>query len=586
MTGRGARGSTRGGTRTPCGARSGRGVAGRSRLLAAACALVLGCGASPADRPAAGPSSGGPASLVVSGAGLDGARLLAADAALAVAAGAGPLRVLGVDIASEGDRVGSFVEIPADECIVAYARPSPTIGDADLFAFEDDGSPFSTDESPNQGGTIVVCPPHPRRLYVVARVMAGVGLLGVGVQSVPAAKAEAVAKAVRARGRPGEDSGRLDAWPGLESKVREHRAAVGGRWEDVRRVALPVTPRATSRISIPLDPHRCADVVLVPSEEIASLDAAVEDARGRVIARARERGRDRSAVVCAGGERAEISIALRPRASQGLVAVVLGRSVPGASAEVAPTAFVDHVAQPLDLPEARSALDRALAGHGYGAARLAGTASARTGQRASVAVDVPSGCARVDVVAGKPLGAFRADLWDDQGALVTQVYGGARGAFFACGKGGAWRADVEALEGPGPFAVEVRKEKASPPVLVSHPLAAARLLGRLEAAGVPVDASAAQSAQVLALDAGAMRVTTFSVPVRTCIEVIAALDAGGQGLDLRLVDATTSESALVRGATVASERLCAAAAPKSARAELRLSAGKAPALLLTRPVPP
>lgn len=554
-------------------------------LLAAALVLAAGCSGASGDRPAARPTPSGPAGLAVTDAQLDGRRFLAEDAALAIAAGAGPLQILGADIASEGDRVGAFVEIPAGECLLALARPSPTIGNADLFAFEDDGSPFSTDESSNQGGTILVCPPHPRRLYVVARVMLGVGLLAVGVQSVPASRAEAVAAAVSARGRPGEDTGLLDAWPGLESKVREHRAAVGGRWEDVRRERVPVTPRATSRISITLDAHRCADVVLVPDEEIAALDAVVEDARGRVIARTRERGRDRSAVICAAA-RAEISIAIRPRASQGVVAVVVGRSAPGASAEVALTAFADHVTQPRDLPEARAALDRALAGRGYGPPRLAGTSSARTGQRTTVTVDVPAGCARVDVVAGKPLGTFRADLWDDQGALVTQVYGGAQGTFFACGKGGAWRADVEALEAPGPFAVEVRKDKTAPAALVAHPIAAARLLGRLEAAGTPVDASAAQSAQVVALDAAALRATAFTVPASTCVEVIAALDAGAQGLDLRVLDSATSESSLVRGATVASERLCAGSSPRSGKAELRLSTGKADALVLTRPVPP
>lgn len=552
-------------------------------LASLALALVACSGPGPASRPS--PSPAGATTLTVSGGHPDGAALLAGDAALAITAGAGPLRVVGGDIASEGDRVGGFVEIPEGECMVAYARPSPTIGDVDLFAYEDDGSPFATDESPNQGGTVLICPPHPRRLYIVGRVMAGAGLLAIGVQSVPAAKAEAVATAVRARGRPGEDTGRLDAWPGLEAKVREHRSAVGGRWEDVRRIAMPVTPRAISRVSIAIDPDRCADVLLSPGEEISSLDAVIEDARGRVIARARERGRDRSAVICT-TQRSEISIAMRPRAAQGLVAVIIGRSLRGAGAEVAQTAFADHVTQPLELAEARAALERALTGHGYAAPKLAGTSTARTGQRASITVDVPAGCARIDVVAGKPLGTFRGELWNDQSALMAQLYGGTRGAFFACGKGGSFRADVEALEAPGPFAVEVRKEKSAPPLLVAHPLAAARLLGRLEAAGVPIDASIAQGAQVVALDASALRKTDFAVPASGCVEVVAALDSGGQGIDLRIIDTASQESSLVRGAAVASDRLCAGAAPKVGSAELRLSSGKGDALVLTRAIPP
>lgn len=555
----------------------------RTKLLPASILLALGCSATPGNHPHSAPAAS--ARAAVDGARLDGERLLAEDAALAIAAGAGPLQVIGADIASEGDKIGGFVQIPADECLVALARGSPTIADADLFAFEDDGSPFATDESPSQGGTIVVCPPHPRRLYVVARVMAGIGLLSVGVQSVPAAKEQAVTAAVRARGRPGEDTGRLDAWPGLEAKVREHRAAVGGRWEDVRRVALPVTPRATSRISVALDSHRCADILLVPSEEVTSLDASVEDTNGRVIARARERGRDRSAVVCT-LERAEISVAVRPRASQGLVAAIIGRSAKGASAEIALSAFADHVAQPRELKEARAALDQALAGHGYGAAHVVGTATARTGQRTTVTVDVPAGCARIDVVAGRPLGSFRSDLWDDQSALVTQVYGSAWGTFFTCGKGGTYRTDVEALQSPGPFVVELRKEKSAPAALVAHPIAAARLLGRLEASGVPIDASFAQAAQVVAVDATALRTTTFSVPVNACVEVLAALDAGAQGLDMRLIDTATSESSLVRGANVVSDHVCASGAPKPGKIELRVTTGKSDALVLVRPLAP
>jgi hypothetical protein len=553
-----------------------------SASLAAALAAAACSGPNDGSQPAH-PRAAGPGNLAITADRPDGLPLLTPDAALAIAAGAGPLKVVAADIVSEGDRLGGFVEVPEGECLLAFARPSPTIGDVDLFAYEDDGSPFSTDESPNQGGTVLVCPPHPRRLYVMARVMAGSGLLAIGVQSVPAAKSDAVARAVRARGRPGEDTGRLDAWPGLESKLREHRAAIGGKWEDVRRIAVPVTPRSTSRVSVALDPNRCADVLLVPSEEIASLDAVVEDEHGRAIARARERGRDRSVVVCA-TERAEISLALRPHSAEGLVAVVLGRSAPGAAAEIAQSVFAEHVTQTLDLPEARAALERALSGHGYAAPKLAGTATARTGQRTSVTVDAPAGCARVDIVAAKPLGTFRADLWDDQSALAAQLYGGVRGTFFACGKGGAWRTDVEALEAPGPFAVEVRKEKTAPAALVAHPLAAARLLGRLEAEGTPVDASAAQAAQAISLDASALRASTFAVPAGSCMEVIAALDGSARGLDLRLVDATTGESSLVRGTMVASDRLCAGGAPKPAKAELRLATAKADALVLVRPV--
>src|SRR5690606_30593689 len=111
-----------------------------------ALAAALGCGAVAPAPPAAPPGEGAHALRVLPDR-VGGGGLLANDAALASRAGAGPLRVIGADMASEGDRVAAFVEIPDGECALALARSSPTIGDVDLFAFEDDGSAFSTDEA-------------------------------------------------------------------------------------------------------------------------------------------------------------------------------------------------------------------------------------------------------------------------------------------------------------------------------------------------------------------------------------------------------------------------------------------------------
>ncbi|MBK8258829.1 MAG: hypothetical protein IPK82_39995 [Polyangiaceae bacterium] len=556
--------------RFPC-----RGFAG------VAAAVLFGCSGAPKEPPVGPPTSGNSAATVPSSATFNGSTLLAADAAVAVRAGAGPLRVLTADILSEGDRLGQFVDVPENECLLVFARPSPTVRDVDLFAFEDDGSPFSTDESPNQGGTILVCPPHARRLYLLARVMAGMGLVALGTQAVPQKNAEAVAQAVRARGRPGEDTGRLDAWPGLEAKIREHRVAVGGVWQDVRRVAVPVTPRASSRISVAIGPHRCADILIAPSEEIASLDAVLEDQTGRIIGRTRERGGDRSAVVCS-TVATEVSLAMRPRAAEGLVAVVIGWSAPGAVAEVAQSVSTFHATEPRDLADATKNLENVLSSLNFAAPKTAANARASVGQRTTVSLDLPAGCVRIDLVGGKPLGTFRADLWDDQNSLVTQTYGGARGTFFSCGKGGTFRTDVEALDAPGPFAVSVRKDKSAPAALVAHPVAASRLLGRLEAAGVPIDASSAKDAVIVSLDASSLKTQPFSVLANTCVEVLAAVDNGALGVDLRLVDLDSQESTLARGATCVSNRLCAGASAKPGKIELRLTSGKADGLLLMR----
>ncbi|WP_159397619.1 hypothetical protein [Sorangium cellulosum] len=509
---------------------------------------------------------------------IDGNTLLGRDAKRAALAGAGPLRVLGADMASDGDRLGAFVEVPARECMLAMARVSPTIGDVDLFAFEDDGSAFSTDEAADARASLLVCPPHPRRLYVMARVMSGAGAVSVGVQSVPVEAAEAVARAVGARGKD-DESGRLESWPGLEAKIRAHRGAIGARWEDIRRIALPVGSRTASRIGATLDGGRCLDVLVSPSDEVASLEVVAEDETGRIVARARERGQDRELVLCSTVS-FELSIAVRSRGTQGLVAVVIGRSQPGAEAEISGATPIERVTEGRELAEVRAAHDRALAGRGYGAPRVS-TGAARLGSRTTLPIELPAGCARIDVLAGRPLADVLAELWSDAHALLGRARGGARATLFTCGGGGHARLDVESMAQPGPFAVEVRKEPKAPPALVAHPLAAARLLGRLGAVGL-VDASAAAGAQTVALDSARLKILPLQIPANTCAEVIAALDAEGAGVDLRLVDTSTGESSLARARHVVSDSRCAGAAPVPASIELRLAAGKGDALVLTR----
>jgi hypothetical protein len=511
---------------------------------------------------------------------IDGRPWLAPEAAQASAAGAGPLQVLGADVASEGDRLGAFVEIPEGECVLAFARSSPSIVDVDLFAYEDDGSVFAADESPDVEAAILICPPHPRRLYIVARVMAGSGILSAGVQSVPRAAASAVAKAIGARGLPGEDSGRLDAWPGLEAKIRAHRRAIGARWDDVRRVAVPLYLRAPTRISAGIEPGRCIDVLATPSDELASFELVVEDAAGRIIGRGRDNGRDRSLILCSAAD-AQISLALRARGAQGLVAVTIGRSAVGAEPEIEAGARVIHVTQTRDLAAARSDLERSLKGSGYAAPKASGAGAARVGSQLTVPVDMPQGCARIDVLAGKPLSGVAASLWDDKGALLAEARGGASAPLFSCGRGGAARLDVEALESPGPFAVELRKDAAAPSLLVSHPIAAARLLARLEASGDVRGAASATTAELVSLDSASRK--TASLPAGGgCVEVIAALDSGGSGIDLRLVDGATGEGVVTRSRYVVADRICAPPGGKPASYEIRLGAGKAEALVLAR----
>ncbi len=540
--------------------------------------LVLGCGGNVPVKPAPGERE---APLRVLPDQVDARALLAADAGRVREAGAGPLQVAASEYLSEGDRTGAFISVPEKECALVLARGSASVVDVDLFAYEDDGSTFGVDESGDADPAILICPPHPRRLFVSARVVSGGGLVGIGVQPLPTEAMAAVEAVVGTRGRSGGETGRLESWPGLEAKLIEHRAWLGGSWEDVRRAALPVAPRAPTRLTVGLESNRCIDVFVSPGEEVGPIEVVAEDSTGRIVARGKERGRDRAMVICSAIS-TELSIAIRPRVSTGIVALVAGRSRPGTAAAIEPGARAEYVTETRELADARSALEKRLVDKGYGAAKPLTNARANLGSRSPLSFNLPAGCSRIDVIAGKPLADVGASLWDDKGILLAEGRGGAGVSLFSCGSGGPARIDVEAFSRPGPYAMELRKDKLAPAVLVNHPWAAARLLGVLDAGGTGASAVDAESAVHLALDSGARSNVPFDIPAKACVEVIAALDRAGVGLDMRLVDATTGENTVTRGRFVVMERRCAGDAAVKAIAEFRLSSGKADALVLTR----
>src|SRR6185295_15707818 len=100
---------------------------------------------------------------------IDGGRWLAHDAEIAVSLGAGPLQVAVTDVGGDGDRVGGFVGIPADQCVLGYARSSQGIEDLDLYAYGDDGNILAADEATDPQPAVVICPPHAARAYFAAR---------------------------------------------------------------------------------------------------------------------------------------------------------------------------------------------------------------------------------------------------------------------------------------------------------------------------------------------------------------------------------------------------------------------------------
>jgi hypothetical protein len=168
------------------------------------------------------------AAPVVLARGLDAEPLLHDASTRATEAGAGPVSIVATGEVTERERFGAFVEIPEAVCLLAYARGSGSVEDLDLAAFSDDGTPAAVDDAPDPHPTLLLCPPHPSRVYLAAVAASGEGLVAVGAQLVPVAIAPVLGKVMNAHGTRAASSRAAEAWPGLDDHVRRHENAIGG----------------------------------------------------------------------------------------------------------------------------------------------------------------------------------------------------------------------------------------------------------------------------------------------------------------------------------------------------------------------
>ena len=140
-----------------------------------------------------------------------------------------------------------------------------------------------------------------------------------------------VAVAIGARNRTGARD--AESWPGLDDTVSRHREQIGGSWEDVRRVALPVDARVPAHVGADVEANQCLDALVVPAEEVSHLDVLAKDLEGRIVGRAHAAGRERSLIVCS-PTRARVTLEVRPHAGRGLAVVVLSRSKKGTEQDI------------------------------------------------------------------------------------------------------------------------------------------------------------------------------------------------------------------------------------------------------------
>ncbi|WP_394841570.1 hypothetical protein LZC95_31405 [Pendulispora brunnea] len=511
------------------------------------------------------------------------ARIILGDLpARAVRLGAGPLAMLSAGEQVEGERIGGFFEAPENACLLAYARGSTTIDDLDIVAFAEEGNPIAADQAPDAHPTIMVCPPHPERMYIAAHVANGEGLVGIAAHIVPVARAGEISRAFAARGSHGDGTRAAEAWPGLDDRLRAHRQAIGGTWEDFRRVAVRVDARAPANVAFPMEANQCIDVLVLPDEDVALVEVEALDDAGRVVARAHEGLKEPSFVLCS-PIAFEGVLTLRPHVGTGLAAIVLGRTRGDGGREFAGRASAVWTASPLPLDAARAARNAELARGGYGAPSSVKNGQLVLGRRVTLPLDLPggaSGCARVDVVGGAPLALIDANIWDTNGVLLASGEGTGGAALFVCGRAKA-QIELETRGRPGPFTVMVRPERWQHALFATKPLAATRMLARAATGENLMHEGFATSVKQVTLDPAKRTVYAVTAGAGQCLRVAVGIEGEGAGVELRLFDGGTSEELdRAAGEKGASARACASAAtPRSLRVEIRGTAGKPDAII-------
>lgn len=544
--------------------------------------VVVACGSRPAPPPpkvAGGP----PAQPRIVEGGLEARPLLGDLPARASKLGAGPLAIVASGPMGEGERLGAFVEVPRDSCLLAYGRASASLEDIDLAAFADEGNPVAVDEGPDPRPTILLCPPHPDRVYVAAHAAAGEGLCVIGAQLVPRDKALELARAVGAHGGTARSA---ESWPGLEEQIRGHRTAIGGTWEEQRRVATPVDSRAVSAVAFTVEEGGCADALVIPDADVSVIDVEVLDGESRLVARAKETGIVRSVTVCS-PIAINGTLQVRPHVGRGVVAVVVSKAKADSARELHTKPDVAWAAPTTTVEQARNARNAALTKVGYAAPSTTQNGQLQLGRRLTIPVDLPKdACSRIDVVGGAPTALVDAAIWDDTGALLASGDGIDGATLFACGKGKA-RVDLAVRGRPGPYSLLVRPERWKDASFAAHPLAAGRMLARAATGAPSLHDGTPSVVKHVTLDATHQFVHPTTIPAGQCLRVAIGAEGEGTGLDLRVLDVGDGEELdRSHGQTSAAVRACAPAGnTRNVKIEARASAGKLEAIFAGRLVP-
>lgn len=463
-------------------------------------------------------------------------RWLSSDSALAQAAGAEPAAVIIAEAGAVGDRFTRVIEADQKSCVLIMARAAEKVVDLDLYAYSEDGTALGIDDRADPKPTLLLCPPHPRHIYVTARIATGQGMIAVGVHAVPLERSRRVQATLHAVQQ--HDSHReapKASVADVEHRLHEHLRTLGGRWTPIAQTSLAVDSRIDSLTGLVVEAGTCLDALVLAPPSISGLDVEALGAAGRTLRRTATSGQEQSIVACA-EEQQPFSLQLRPHDGNGTVLVLVSR---GSLREGRATE------RPVELSESKvvdvlvDAVHRDLRANQQQIGRRIAQATLARGESLRIEDSVEGNCSRFDVFAGAPGQDIQARAYAANGDLLSFNNGGQYLPLVVCGRGRVLLVFDAETRG-GPLWVE-KSPLRSNANFTASPRAAARLFRRARELDLVPDFAGPDSVRKLALRPKQHSEQSVTAQAGQCVDVFAALDGQPIGIRLHRVDPDTGE---------------------------------------------
>lgn len=473
--------------------------------------------------------------------------LLDPTASRAQAAGAGPLQVVATGVRGAGETLTGLAAVPEHRCALIYARSGPSVPDLDLHAFSDDGTQYGSDEGPDAHPTVLVCAEDTTvRLFLSAKVAQGTGLVAMGLHDVPSIAKTRVSAAVVT----GEQASKIAlddrGWPTLDDDIADHLRALGGEWRDLRRVALPVDARISTRFDAKLEHGQCLSALAFPDDPFLALDLQVSSAEGRVLARGAEFGAQRRAVLCNDGPPILLGFQVRPQTGQGYAVVAL--SVSSRSADDSRRGAI--ILGSSQVPPSRSDVV------------LRSIVEIEQGRLLAMNLASP-GCRQYQLVDKDGQVSPRAALsgWDNAGKLLGEISTSLGVPLMICHVG-PLRFEIDGYEFSPHAQLLASGVALIHPVFLEYPLASSRADTQLQLLRPPSQLVAETQVEALRLDEGKMFRAALK-PLENACSLISVGTTDSMGwLDLRVaVPGTETPHWQSQGSTSAGVVVCTQSAP-------------------------